>query len=372
MINPKFLLDELVRLGITFFTGVPDSLMKNFLLFLDSQSDQVIHVPAANEGGAIGLAAGHYLSTRKCPLVYMQNSGLGNALNPLVSLADREVYSIPLLILIGWRGEPGTSDEPQHVKQGRITLDLLRVLEIPYEILPAEEEDAGKIIERSYNSAVKMSAPAALIAKKSVFSGAPSGDSPEPRYTLSRESALAQVIGALEKDAMFVSTTGKLSRELYEYRSHSGGACCDFITVGSMGHVSQIALGVALGRSDRPVYCLDGDGSSIMHLGGLTVAGTSGLENFKHVIFNNGVHDSVGGQSTRGFSVDLLAVARAMNYRSAFYADNEAQLRQELGNLKRAKGPAILEIRIKPGARKDLGRPKEAMTEIKERFMNQM
>ena len=372
MINPKFLLDELVRLGIAFFTGVPDSLMKNFLLYLDSQSKRVIHVPAANEGGAIGLAAGHYLSTGNCPLVYMQNSGLGNALNPLVSLADREVYSIPMLVLIGWRGEPGTSDEPQHVKQGRITLDLLKVLEIPYEILPPEETAAGEIIERSYHKAVKTSAPAAMIVRKSVFSGGPSGKSLEPPYTMSREHALAIVIEALEKDALFVSTTGKLSRELYEYRKQSGGACRDFITVGSMGHVSQIALGVALGRRDRPVYCLDGDGSSIMHMGGMTVAGTSGLENFKHIIFNNGVHDSVGGQSTRGFGVDLLSVAKAAQYRSAFYAENEVRLREELTNLRLAEGPAILEIRIKPGARKDLGRPEEPMTEIKERFMNQM
>lgn len=372
MISPKFLLDELVQFGIVFYTGVPDSLMKNFLLYLDGQSNRVIHVPAANEGGAIGLAAGHYLSTRKCPLVYMQNSGMGNALNPLVSLADREVYSIPVLLLIGWRGEPGTSDEPQHVKQGRITLDLLNVLEIPYEILPPEEDAAGEIIERSFENATKMSAPAALIARKSVFSGGPSGKSPEPPYTMSRENALSLVVGALEEDAVFVSTTGKLSRELYEYRTNSGGTCSDFITVGSMGHVSQIALGVAMGSGERPVYCLDGDGSSIMHMGGLTVAGTSGLENFKHIIFNNGVHDSVGGQSTRGFSVDLLSVAKAAQYRSAFYAENEVRLREELTNLKLAKGPAILEIRIKPGARKDLGRPKEPMTEIKERFMNQM
>jgi phosphonopyruvate decarboxylase len=302
----------------------------------------------------------------------MQNSGLGNAVNPLVSLADPEVYAIPMLLLIGWRGEPGTSDEPQHVKQGRITLDLLKVMEIPYEILPSEEKDAAEAIERSYAKAMVASAPTALIARKSVFSTVPGGEKSAPQYSMSREEALQLVVGTLENEAVVVSTTGKLSRELYEYRKATNSDHADFITVGSMGHVSQIALGVARGRPDRPVYCLDGDGSSIMHLGGLTVTGTSELANYKHIIFNNGVHDSVGGQSTRGFNVDLRAIASAANYRDAFYAENEGQLREEIIRLKQARGPAFLEIRVKPGARKDLGRPKEAMTEIKKRFMGQL
>ena len=180
------------------------------------------------------------------------------------------------------------------------------------------------------------------------------------------------VVGKLEKEAVVVSTTGKLSRELYEYRKASNSDHADFITVGSMGHVSQIALGVALSRDDRPVYCLDGDGSTIMHMGGLTVTGNSDLSNFKHIIFNNGVHDSVGGQSTRGFNVDLRAIAKAANYRHAFYAEDEGQLREGITKLTQTRGPALLEVRVKPGARKDLGRPKEAMSEIKKRFMGQL
>jgi phosphonopyruvate decarboxylase len=189
---------------------------------------------------------------------------------------------------------------------------------------------------------------------------------------MSREQAMKLVSGSIEDDAVVVSTTGKLSRELYEHRKNTGSQRIDFITVGSMGHVSQIALGVALGASDRPVYCFDGDGSAIMHLGGLTVAGTSELSNFKHIVFNNGVHDSVGGQTTRGFSIDLLSVARAAKYGNVFYAENESQLRREIVELKRAPGPAMLEIRVTPGAREDLGRPKEPMVEIKDKFMRQL
>jgi phosphonopyruvate decarboxylase len=372
MVSPKFLLDQFLHLGIEFYTGVPDSLMKNFLLYLDTQDEPVVHIPAANEGGAIALAVGHYLATEKCPMVYMQNSGLGNAVNPLLSLADPEVYSIPLVLLIGWRGEPGVKDEPQHVKQGKVTLDLLETMEIPYEILPASEDEVAGAVRRCYDKALAASAPAALIAKKSVFGELPGGKKSAPPYTMLREDALKTVVDALEKEAIVLSTTGKLSRELYEYRKASASNRVDFITVGSMGHVSQIALGVARGRPERLVYCLDGDGSAIMHMGGLTVTGTSDLANFKHIIFNNGVHESVGGQTTRGFEIDLRAIARASNYRDTLYAETESQLAEEIERLKRLRGPAMLEIRIKPGARKDLGRPTEKMTEIKKRFMDQL
>jgi phosphonopyruvate decarboxylase len=277
-----------------------------------------------------------------------------------------------MLLLIGWRGEPGVKDEPQHVKQGRITLGLLDAMEIPYEVLPSEEGDAAAAIERSFNTAMASSAPAALITRKAVFGKTPGGEKTAPRYTMSREDALKTVVGALGAEAVVLSTTGKLSRELYEFRKATHSDHADFITVGSMGHVSQIALGVARGRTDRTVYCLDGDGSAIMHMGGLTVTGTTDLANFKHIIFNNGVHDSVGGQSTRGFDVDFQAIAGATNYRRVFYAENEEQLGEEMTKLIQARGPALLEIRVNPGSRKDLGRPKEAMTEIKKRFTDQL
>ena len=370
MIGPDFMLEELRRLGIVFYTGVPDSLMKNFLLYLDSQREPVVHMPAANEGGAVALGVGHYLATGKCPLVYMQNSGLGNAVNPLLSLADRQVYSIPVLLLIGWRGEPGVSDEPQHVKQGRITLDLLRAMEIPYEILPADESEAATAIARVYRAAIESSSPAALVARKSTFSGIEGLKQPASRQAMTREEALKLVADSLEDDAVVLSTTGKLSRELYEYRRATGSDRVDFITVGSMGHVSQIALGVARGQTTRPVYCFDGDGSAIMHLGGMTVAGTSGLSNFKHVIFNNGAHDSVGGQSTPGFDIDLAAIAAAARYRETFFADDKEGLEKEIARFKHVRGPALLEIRVGTGSRPDLGRPEEAMSDIKKRFMN--
>jgi phosphonopyruvate decarboxylase len=277
-----------------------------------------------------------------------------------------------MLLLIGWRGEPGVSDEPQHVKQGRITLDLLETMEIPCEVLPPEEAAAAEVIKRSYDRATGASAPAAIVARKELFSAAPAPEKAAAIYTMSREGALKQVVDALDEDAVVLSTTGKLSRELYEHRKSSGSEQVDFITVGSMGHVSQIAIGLACGRPDHPIYCLDGDGSAIMHMGGMTVAGSSKLTNFKHIIFNNGVHDSVGGQSTRGYDIDFTAVARATNYRSVFYAETPEQLSDGIARLKQAPGPGLMEIRVKPGGRKDLGRPKETMAEIKCRFTSRL
>ncbi len=319
----------------------------------------------------MALAAGHYLACRRPGLVYMQNSGLGNALNPLVSLADPLVYKIPMLLLIGWRGKPQVSDEPQHIKQGLITLPLLKTLGLEYKILPFKEQEAVGVVTGAADYMRTKAAPFALVVEKGTFSAYRSEKEPGECYKMSREEALKQVLAGLGSEEVVVSTTGKLSREIYEYREEKGeGHSCDFLNVGSMGHASQIALGIALRKPDRRVFCCDGDGAVIMHMGALAISGNSGANNFYHLIFNNSAHDSVGGQATAGFQVDFPQVARSCGYRQALRADTADQLKAALSKIKSEEGPALLEIRVRKGARKDLGRPKSTPEDNKTAFMN--
>ncbi len=370
MLRCDFFYDKLAEMGVGFFAGVPDSLLENFCAYITDHAVPECHVIAANEGNAVALACGHYLATGNTPLVYMQNSGQGNAVNPLVSLADPDVYGIPVLLLIGWRGQPGVKDEPQHAKQGRITESLLETLGIPYEIVPEEEGEAATCLGWIFETIRSRNAPAALIVRKGTFSPYKLRSTAADRYKLKREDALKVITARLSPTDIVVSTTGKISRELYEYRDersedHAG----DFLTVGSMGHASQIALGIALARPDRQVICFDGDGAAIMHMGALAVAGSSKAGNFKHVIFNNGAHDSVGGQPTVGFSVSLSEIAVACGYRTVLKAQSKAEIVSGMREMLAATGPALLEIRINKGARSDLGRPKSAPKENKTKFM---
>lgn len=360
----------LVRAGARFFTGVPDSLLKDFCAYVADHAEAGMHVGAANEGGAIALAAGHHLATGGLGVVYLQNSGLGNAINPLVSLAHPEVYGIPMLLLIGWRGEPGVRDEPQHRVQGRITLPLLELAGVGYEILPTGAEVAS-CVERAVGQARESSAPFALVARAGRFAPhRPKRTRADP-HPLRREEALRIVLDEVDGSAVLVSTTGQLSRELFEHRAaQSQGGVRDFLTIGSMGHASQIALGIALARPSRPVVCLDGDGALLMHMGSLAVVGSTAPPNFGHVVFNNGAHDSVGGQPTAGFDIDVPAVARACGYRFAAGAANAAEVREGVRALAGREGPALLEIRIARGARGDLGRPNATPSEIKAAVAN--
>ena len=353
---------------LTFFTGVPDSLLAPLCAYIDDQLPPQNHLVAANEGNAAALAAGHYLATGEPAVVYMQNSGQGNAVNPLVSLAAPEVYRIPMLLLIGWRGEPGRPDEPQHAKQGAITFDLLQTLGVEADLLPQELDQAREKLTTAVQSMRRHLRPYALVAQRDTF--APyeptrlRGPSP---YPLRREQVVKTVAAALDPLAAVVSTTGKTSRELYEVRGARPGP--DFLTVGSMGHASQIALGIALAQPERPVLCMDGDGALIMHMGGLAVIGQQGPSNFKHLVLNNGAHDSVGGQATAGFHIDIPAIARACGYATALRADSSGQLQDRLDPFLQALGPALLEVRVGPGARPDLGRPSSSPQHNKERFM---
>lgn len=368
MVPVSSFFDALKRGGADFFTGVPDSLLKDLCAYITEHA-RGAHVIAANEGNAVALAAGHHLATGRAAIVYMQNSGLGNTVNPLLSLADKAVYRIPMLLIIGWRGEPGVHDEPQHRAQGPLTIPLLRTLGIPHVILPQSERAAVRAAERAYARAQKEGRAVALVVRAGTFSPHALAAAPSS-YPLTREAALHIALGELPKNAVVVSTTGKLSRELFEWRKERGGRHGkDFLTVGSMGHASQIALGIALSKPRRPVYCFDGDGAALMHLGGWAIIGQEAPKQFRHVVFNNGMHESVGGQPTAGFDTDFPAIARACGYRVALAASNAHSLEVAMQKLRRAVGPAFLEIRVRGGSRKDLGRPTRTPLENKQDFM---
>lgn len=358
MLSPKIFIESLAAKGIDFFAGVPDSLLKNVCAFISDTLDDRHNIIAANEGAAVGLAAGHYLATGHIPCVYMQNSGEGNAINPLASLTDKEVYGIPVLLVIGWRGEPGVHDEPQHVKQGKITLPLLDAMGIRHEILSQDETEFRSQLDGAVRHMSETGEAFAFIVRKNTFEPYTLQRHEVNEYPLSREEAIQKVAASLSAKDVIVSTTGMISRELFEYRTAQGqGHERDFLTVGSMGHASQIALGIALEKTDRRVWCFDGDGAALMHLGSVAIIADKAPENFVHVIFNNGAHDSVGGQPTVGLKVNLAGIAKAAGYKDAFSVTTADDLGSALKALKTMRGPVLLEVRVHRGNRKDLGRP---------------
>lgn len=371
MIEPKYFVDTLVENGLDFFAGVPDSLLKNVCAYITDNLDRKHNIIAANEGGAMGLAAGHYLATGKPGVVYMQNSGEGNIINPLASLMDSDVYNIPVLLIIGWRGRPGIHDEPQHVKQGKVTLSLLETMGVRYEVLSYEESEAKSQIAKAINE-VKTGNIFALVIEKDTFESYKlQNDKPLMDLLMTREEAIQQVAGSIEKDAAIVSTTGMISRELFEYRtSKNEGHERDFLTVGSMGHASQIALGIALEKPNLRVYCFDGDGSSIMHMGNMAIVAQQNLENYVHVVFNNGAHDSVGGQPTVGLCIDLPGVAKAIGYKYIYCVNNKEELTNTLSTMTQLQdGPIFLQICVKKGNRIDIGRPTTTPKQNKKTLM---
>ena len=370
MISARFFIERLRSNGVDFFAGVHDSLLKNLCAYITDHFDAANNIIASNEGAAVGLAAGHYLATGKPACVYMQNSGEGNIINPLTSLTDKEVYRIPVLLLIGWRGRPGVHDEPQHVKQGKVTLDLLNILGIGYEVLSKEEEMASQQIDKAV-AALRNEETFALVVEKDTFEPYTLQRVESNDLSLSREEAIQTVAAALSERDCIVSTTGMISRELFEYRAAMGqGHEHDFLTVGSMGHASQIALGIALAQPDRRVWCFDGDGATLMHMGSMAIIASKCPTNYIHVVFNNGAHDSVGGQPTVALHIDLPGVARAVGYRKTFSVDNINALASTLKQVTDIDGPVLLEVKVKKGNRKDLGRPTTTPIQNKEALMN--
>lgn len=368
MLQPSFFIGQLKAAGIDFYAGVPDSLLKNICAYITDTLPKEQNIIAANEGGAMGIAAGYHLATGKIGVVYMQNSGEGNIINPLASLTDREVYNIPVLLLIGWRGRPGVHDEPQHVKQGKVTTGLLNTMGIDYSVLSKDETQAAKQIAAAVAHMKRTNEPYALVIEKDTFEAYTLQNKVESTLTLSREEAIETVVEALPAAAAVVSTTGMISRELFEIRERRGeGHGHDFLTVGSMGHASQIALGIALQQPQRPVFCFDGDGASIMHMGNMAIAAQMQPKNMVHVVFNNGAHDSVGGQPTVGLSIDLPAVARAVGYRQVCSVKTKEELQKALATV--GEGPVFLEVQVRKGNRKDLGRPTTTPVQNKEALM---
>jgi phosphonopyruvate decarboxylase len=370
----KEFLECLQSAGVEFFTGVPDSLLNDFCLYIDTELPNQRHVIAANEGNAVALAAGYHLATGTVPLVYMQNAGLGNAMNPLLSLTNKEVYAIPMVLLIGWRGDPSITDHPQHKKQGELTPLLLNAMDIPYKIINDDNDTAYNSASWAINTAREIGTPVALLAKRGVFAKdkKTEPDVKECQYSLTREEAIKCIINCVPKDTIFVATTGRATRELYDLRALSRcGHENDFLNVGAMGHASSIAIGLTLAQKRRLVVCLDGDGATIMHLGSLTTTGKLNLPNFLHIVLNNGAHESVGGQPTAGFKINLTRIAEGSGYKSIGTAvETEQTLKEAVKILLPSKRSSFLEVRIRKGIRNDLGPLKASMKDLKMYFMN--
>eukprot|EP00474_Spongospora_subterranea_P008808 CRZ09266.1 hypothetical protein [Spongospora subterranea] len=367
----------LTNRGLDFFAGVPDSLLKDFCAYVQDNTAHAKHIICANEGASISVAAGYHLSTQKTPVVYMQNSGFGNSVNPLVSLCDPAVYSLPMLLLIGWRGEPGKRDESQHLVQGRVTPSLLADLGIPFQVLPDFIEGATAAVDTAIHTLNTRQGPYALLVRRQCFSRykLQSKEAVDDNIILSREEAIELIISNTPEWDAFVATTGFTSRELYELRMKgpikdgSQKLTRDFLTVGSMGHASAIALGIAMGKPSRNIWCLDGDGACLMHMGNMTTIGSRSLPNFKHIILNNGAHDSVGGQPTGALNIDFPAIAKASGYKTVLSATTSQEITSAINLLAEAPGPSLLEIRVIKGARKNLGRPNVRPVDNKHAFM---
>jgi phosphonopyruvate decarboxylase len=374
MIDHSKLFNTLKTLNIDFITGVPDSLLNDFCLYAENNLKKEEHVIAANEGNAIALAAGHYLATGKLSLVYMQNSGIGNSMNPLLSLTHKTVYSMPMILLIGWRGDPSTSDSAQHKKQGELTQVLLDNMNIPYKIINNDEDAIGHFIWAA-EMTKSINSPVALIAKKGILAKTKKdANYPVDNIHMSREEVMDIILSYFPHDTVFIATTGRATRELY-YIAQKRKLSQDtiFLNVGAMGHASSIALGIALGRPERRVVCFDGDSSAIMHLGALTTTGKIKPSNFFHIILNNGVHESVGGQLSAGQIADMTTIAKSAGYKTI---NKPVITKQDLLNtidyLSKIGGPYFIDVHIRQGIREDIPPLKFFHIEMKENLMKKL
>jgi phosphonopyruvate decarboxylase len=353
--------------GIKYFTGVPDSTLKEWLKLIFSCDSRFENRIAANEGAAISNAAGYYLATGNIGVVYLQNSGLGNCINPLTSLTDPEVYGIPMILLVGWRGVPGKKDEPQHKKMGAITKKIFTVLDIPYVIL--DNNYMEQIDNAAFLSKLNQR-PYALIVKPGFFDIYANAHSDNKNLTgMIREEAIKCIVNTINCDDLILSTTGKTSRELYEVCSEdSRGHSNNFYNVGSMGHVSAIGLEIALQKINKMVFVLDGDGALIMHMGTLASIGNYQPKNLVHIVFDNESHESTGNQPTLSNAIDIAGIMKNCNYKQVEIISNESALSDVLNTS--FSGPLGIVIKVKPESRNDLGRPTDTPEETKVRFMN--
>lgn len=359
-------------LGADFYTGVPDSQLKALCNYLMDMYgiDEKHHIIAANEGNCAAIAAGYHLATGKVPVVYMQNSGEGNIINPVASLLNDKVYAIPMIFIIGWRGEPGIHDEPQHIYQGEVTIKLLEDMDIATFIIGNDttEDEVKEAMER-FGVALGNGKQVAFVVRKGALT-----DAPKVEYrndnTMVREDIIRHIVKVSGEDPI-VSTTGKASRELFEIREENGQSHkYDFLTVGSMGHSSSIALGVAINKPDRKVWCIDGDGAMLMHMGSMAVLGANRPRNLVHIVINNAAHETVGGMPTVAGKIDIIGVAKACGYPNAIRTETFDELDQALKSAQTRNELSLIEVTCSIGARDNLGRPTTTAIENKQNFMS--
>ena len=356
MLDQTKVFETLSAHGVTFFAGVPDSYLNGFCNYaLAHCKDR--NIITANEGNAVALAAGHYFATREIPLVYMQNSGEGNAVNPLASLVDRNVYAVPMLLLIGWRGQGDTEpNHPQHKLQGEITTGLLDLLRIPYTVLEDDDESFARTVEKAVAYCADNRAPYGLVAPKGVMAAGEKDNSTDTVYPMSREEAIEVILDHMPSDTVYSATTGRATRELFFLREKRGeGKEHDYLNVGSMGHASSVALGIALAKPDRHVVALDGDSAAIMHMGALTMVSQVPSPNFLHVILNNGAHESVGGQPSAGYLLDWTGIAKACGYETVRHpVTTKEELIEAIAALRDCGRAAFIDCRIHKGLARKL------------------
>jgi phosphonopyruvate decarboxylase len=367
MINANDLFFLLKKNKINFFTGVPDSVLKTFSDILDLQKKEITNIITANEGSAVALAAGNYLSTQKPALVYMQNSGLGNAINPLISICHKQVYSIPMVLMIGWRGSTNENDEPQHQLKGKITREILKLLDIKFLILK-NLKDIKKIESLIHYSKYTKTPVALLIKNHTLYLENNYKKNIKSKYSLTREIVINELLNKIKKNTRIISTTGYTSRELFQIRKnkkYKNGK--DFYMVGGMGHSSMMSLGYSL-NSKNQVICLDGDGSLIMHMGSLISTGLKSKSNFKHILLNNGSHESVGNQKIDSFKVNFKKISKGLGYKNYYLAKNNLSFQKNIKYFLKSKGPSFFEVHIRSESIKNLSRPKN-LIKIKENFI---
>jgi phosphonopyruvate decarboxylase len=373
VIDPNDFIRGMEASGVRFVTGVPDSLLKDVCAAISNHFVGQQHIVATNEGSAVSMAMGHYLATGKPGLVYLQNSGLGNTINPIASLATPEVFGIPMILMIGWRGEISVdgaqlTDEPQHIMQGQVTLKQLELLRIPYILIDAQTRSIVDELRKCHCLATGRHGPAALVIRRNTFSHHRFEVTQQRLLSLTREQAISIILDYLPADAAIIATTGMLSRELFSLRKLSNdGHHRDFLTVGGMGHANQIAAGIAMARPEKQVICLDGDGAALMHLGGIAIS--ADCSNLLHILINNESHDSVGGQPTKGNVLQFTKIAKALSYRHVARALSAIDLKRELTSLIGRDGSRFLEICCRRGARDNVARPDHSPAQNKDDFM---
>ena len=365
MIKVNSLINLLKKNNSNFFTGVPDSVLKELSSSLQNKTKRN-HIIATNEGAAVSLGIGHYLSTKRVPCIYMQNSGLSNALNPLISIAHEKVYSIPLILIIGWRGSPRAKDEPQHNVKGKITEGILKLLNIKYTIIRSNGD--LKKFDKQIKTAKKKNSIVACLIEQGTLDRIKNINKKKDFYKLDKELFLKTLLKLLKKNTKIISSTGFNSRELMYLRNkYKIKNSSDFYMVGGMGHTASVALGYSL-STKRKTICIDGDGSLLMHLGSIKTAGTFANKNFKYILLNNNSHDSVGGQNTHSNDVNFEKLSKSLGFKRFYSINNDKNLDNDIQNFLKDKNLSFLEVKVSNSKIKKLPRPTD-LIKIKKLFM---